>query len=350
MEPPVGGLTRRRQPLQRQRSTVRCRAEPDRGAAQAWGLLDAVATLPYRWFGGGQLRFLGSSLQHLSRHVKELEEELGGALLDRGSRGVTLSGSGKVLFERAKFILSQLEEAGSEVRAHNKELTGTVRLMAPSSIAQVLFEPLVDRFLGRFPKVRLELSEGLGNDAANRLRTGAVDLAIMGSATSDYIELEPLAREQMVLVGRADDPLLAKPSVTIGVLAGLPLLMPELTLETIRRFAPAVSSQLEVRIFVESAPAIRALVASGRGYAVVPNSVLLGKLENRRIAGVPIRGLEILRQIGTLRGRPKTRSMRELLAAIREEFETFIRAGMMAPPAGRRDKGSLRVPSGSPRG
>ena len=39
----------------------------------------------------------------LSRHVKELEEELGGALLDRGSRGVTLSDSGKVLFERAKF-------------------------------------------------------------------------------------------------------------------------------------------------------------------------------------------------------------------------------------------------------
>jgi len=278
----------------------------------------------------------------LSRHVKELEEELGGALLDRGSRGVTLSDSGKVLFERAKFILSQFEEAGSEVRAHNKELTGTVRLMAPSSIGQVLFEPLVDRFLGQFPKVRLELSEGLWNDAASRLRTGAVDLAIMGSATSDYIELEPLAREQMVLVGRVGDPLVAKPSVAVDALAGLPLLMPELTLETIRRFAPEVSSKLEVRIFVESAPAIRALVAAGRGYAVVPKSVLLGRLESRMIAGVPIRGLEIMRQIGTLRGRPKSRAMRELVAAIREEFANFISAGVMASPAGRRDRRSTR--------
>jgi LysR family nitrogen assimilation transcriptional regulator len=278
----------------------------------------------------------------LSRHVKDLEEELGGALLDRGSRGVTLSDSGKVLFDRAKFILSQFEEAGSEVRAHNQELTGTVRLMAPSSIGQVLFEPLVDRFLGQFPKVRLELSEGLWNDAASRLRTGAVDLAIMGSATSDYIELEPLAREQMVLVGRVGDPLVAKRSVAVGDLAGLPLLMPELTLETIRRFAPDVAPKLEVRIFVESAPAIRALVASGRGYAVVPNSVLLGKLESRTIAGVPIRGLEIMRQIGTLRGRPKSRAMRELVAAIREEFANFISAGVMASPAGRRDRRSTR--------
>jgi len=278
----------------------------------------------------------------LSRHVKELEEELGGELLERGYRGVTLSDSGRVLFERAKFILSQFEEAGSEVRAHNQELTGTVRLMAPSSIGQVLFEPLVDRFLGQFPKVRLELSEGLWNDAASRLRTGAVDLAIMGSATSDYIELEPLAREQMVLVGRVGDPLVAKPSVAVDALAGLPLLMPELTLETIRRFAPEVSSKLEVRIFVESAPAIRALVAAGRGYAVVPKSVLLGKLESRMIAGVPIRGLEIMRQIGTLRGRPKSRAMRELVAAIREEFANFIGAGVMASPAGRRDRRSTR--------
>jgi LysR family nitrogen assimilation transcriptional regulator len=278
----------------------------------------------------------------LSRHVKELEEELGGALLDRGSRGVTLSDSGKVLFERAKFILSQFEDAASDVRAHNEELTGTVRLMAPSSIGQVLFEPLVDRFLGQFPKVRLELSEGLWNDAAHRLRTGAVDLAIMGAATSDYIELEPLAREQMVLVGKVGDPLLAKPSVPVGALAGLPLLMPELTLETIRRFAPDVSAKLEVRIFVESSPAIRALVASGRGYAVVPNSVLLGKLESRMIAGVPIRGLETMRQIGTLRGRPKSRAMRELVAAIREEFANFISAGVMASPAGRRDRRSTR--------
>jgi LysR family nitrogen assimilation transcriptional regulator len=276
----------------------------------------------------------------LSRHIKELEEELGGALLNRGSRGVNLSDSGKVLFERAKFILSQLEEAGSEVRAQNKELTGTVRLMAPSSIAQVLFEPLVDRFLGQFPKVRLGLSEGLWDDAANRLQTGALDLAIMGSATSDYIELEPLGREQMVLIGRVGDPLVAKTSIAVGGLAGLPLLMPEATLETIRKIAPDIPSRLDAKIFVESAPAIRALVAAGRGYAVVPNSVLLGKLESRLIAGVPIRGLEIMRQIGTLRGRPKSRAMQELVAAIREEFTTFIGAGVMTSPTAKRDRRS----------
>jgi len=66
--------------------------------------------------------------------------------------------------------------------------------------------------------------------------------------------------------------------------------------------------------------------------------VLLGKLENRGLAGVPIRGLEILRQIGTLRGRPESRAMRELVAAIREQFANFIGAGVMASPTARRPR------------
>jgi LysR family transcriptional regulator, nitrogen assimilation regulatory protein len=271
----------------------------------------------------------------LSRHIKDLEYELGGELLDRGSRGVTLSDSGQVLFDRAQFILSQLADARTEVLAHNKELMGTVRLMAPSSIGQILFEPLVDRFLGDFPKVRLELSEGLWNDAVSRLQTGAVDLAIVtGLTTSDYIELEPLANEHMSLVGKEGDPLVDKASIAFSALADLKLMMPALTLEFIRGFAPHLSEKLNASICVESSPAIRALVASGHGYAVVPHSVLLGKLEDRKIKGVRIRGLEVVRQIAMLRGRPKSRAMRELRTAIRLEFDGFIGAGVMRSPKG----------------
>ena len=269
----------------------------------------------------------------LSRHMKDLEEELGGDLLDRGSRGVTLSDAGQVLFDRAQFILSQLDDARTEVVAHNKELMGTVRLMTPSSIAQILFEPLVDRFLGKFPKVRLELSEGLWNDAVNRLQTGAVDLAIVtGPRASDYLELEPLAIEHMTLVGIKGDPLVSKASIALSALAGLKLMMPAVTLAFIRARAPLMAETLAVHIFVESSPAIRALVASGHGYAVVPRSTLLGKLEDRRIEGVRIRGLEAGRQIATVRGRPKSRVMRELSAAIKLEFDGFINAGLMRSP------------------
>lgn len=41
----------------------------------------------------------------LSRHVKELEHELGGKLFERGARGVSVTESGKVLLARGRWLL-----------------------------------------------------------------------------------------------------------------------------------------------------------------------------------------------------------------------------------------------------
>jgi LysR family transcriptional regulator, nitrogen assimilation regulatory protein len=269
----------------------------------------------------------------LSRHMKELEEELGGVLFDRGTRGVALSDAGKILFERARFILSQVEEARTEIQAQNQELIGTVRLMAPSSIGQVLFEPLLDKFLKQYPKVRLELNEGLSDDAVSRLLSGAVDVAILSESNkSEYIDMKPLACEQMILVGRQHDPIVSRKSISVAALAGIPLLLPAMTLTRLRQLAPQVAHQFNVSVFVESAPAIRSLVASGWGFAVVPNTVILGHIERRRLKGIPILGFETHRQIGVLRGRPISRPMKELTVALRREFGEFVDSGIMKLP------------------
>ena len=71
----------------------------------------------------------------LSRHIRVLEEELGGALLVRGTRGVSVTESGKVLLDRGRWLLGSLDDIKAEVQTENREPSGTVRLGAPSSLA-----------------------------------------------------------------------------------------------------------------------------------------------------------------------------------------------------------------------
>src|SRR6201986_3750487 len=128
---------------------------------------------------GAAASLLNVAQSALSRHVKQLEHEMGGALFERGARGVSVTESGKVLLARGRWLLGAVDDLKAEVRTENREPSGTVRLGAPSSLADILYAPLAKVFVERFPRVRLELSEGLTETMSDRLLRAELDLAIV---------------------------------------------------------------------------------------------------------------------------------------------------------------------------
>src|SRR6201987_756968 len=87
-----------------------------------------------------------------SRHIQQLEHELGGALFERGACGVSVTESGKVLLARGRWLLGAVDDLKAEVRTENREPSGTVRLGAPSSLADILYAPLAELFVKGVPR------------------------------------------------------------------------------------------------------------------------------------------------------------------------------------------------------
>ena len=151
----------------------------------------------------------------LSRHIKQLEHELGGKLLERGARGVSVTESGKLLLARGRWLLGAFDDIKAEVRTENREPSGTVRLGAPSSLADILYAPLAKIFVERFPRVRLEMSEGLTEALCDRLLRADLDIGIVTMPQpNDHLNFETLVIEQVFLIGPPRDPLLQKGRLT----------------------------------------------------------------------------------------------------------------------------------------
>jgi len=102
-------------------------------------------------------RDLRLSRSAVSKHVMELEQELGVQLLSRTTRSVTATENGQAYYERCLAILSDLEEADLSATRLQAEVRGLLRINAPMSFGTLHLARAVADFMEKYPDLRIQL-------------------------------------------------------------------------------------------------------------------------------------------------------------------------------------------------
>ena len=125
----------------------------------------------------------------LSRQLKELEEELGTQLFNRGSRSrrITLTPKGAILRRRAEELLALAGKTVQEVSSEGS-VEGTIYLGITESAAEALLCKAAAQVRERYPDIGFELTSGLSCDLAAALDKGVLDFACFPADTelSEY--------------------------------------------------------------------------------------------------------------------------------------------------------------------
>ena len=101
---------------------------------------------------------LDTSPANVTRYVNELEESLGARLLNRTSRRLSLTESGKTLYDRALSILEDVAEAEAIASTAAIQPRGRLRVNAPVSFGILHLAPLWPHFCTRYPDIELDIS------------------------------------------------------------------------------------------------------------------------------------------------------------------------------------------------
>ena len=102
---------------------------------------------------------IGVTQPSLSQHIRALEEELGGAVLERLPRGIALTPAGRTLLPEARAALRAIERGRLEVRATLALEAGDLEIATVLSMAVGLLPRYIRVWHERHPKVGIRLQE-----------------------------------------------------------------------------------------------------------------------------------------------------------------------------------------------
>ena len=137
----------------------------------------------------------------LSMQIKEMEEALGGVLLERGGRQVGLTSFGEELLQRVRDILRSVDELGDFARASRDRLAGRLRVGMIPTIAPYILPKVIENLARLHPELDIHVRETLTPKLIKEVVEGRLDTAIVALPVSEPSLTEiALFKENFLLV------------------------------------------------------------------------------------------------------------------------------------------------------
>jgi len=279
----------------------------------------------------GSFAGAAAALRHtpsaVSQQIAALERGAGAVLVQRSTRGVTLTDAGRVLLATADAIHAELAVAGQQLRALQAGGPPALTAVTFPSAGEPLLAPALTALTAAGEPVEVTVIEAEPEQALGSVRDGQADLALVyhfhtpepprgWRAAAGPGTYTALAADHLRLLVPAGHPLAGRPSVSLAEFAGERWIhgWGEVggvldMLATVAGFQPRVACRASDYRFMS------ALVGAGVGVALIPRLALTGHPDVRDLQLTP----QPTRYVGAYlpkRHRPNPAAER-LLAALR---------------------------------
>jgi len=263
---------------------------------------------------------LGISQPAVSKHIADLEKELGIKLVERSTRDGALTHAGDFVANYVLRAESLLAQAGLGATQFRQSGSGSVALVASSLTGTYLLPEIIAEFQYSHPGVRVTLQVGSAEQAIELLRSHRAELGfVAGAVAAPEIETEPLLEYEVVIVGKAA---LAPPRPSRDSLEKLTWLSREEGSAT-RISSDEGLARLGVvprrRLELPSNEALVYALKRGYGVAAISRYVVAAELRAGSLAVIHVRGWNVRNIVSVLRVRDAK------LTPSADRFQAFAR-------------------------
>ncbi len=247
----------------------------------------------------------------VTQQIHTLEEKLNCKLFERHSKKIFLTLSGKSFLVYAEKILQQYQEARDKVEEINDRFCCSIRLATIYSIGLYGLQPVVKKFLKRFPKTDIHLEYQPFDKIYDMISKHEIDFGFVAYPVSrHHVKAEIFDEETLVLVQspyhralhqttRASLKDLDKTKF-VAFSANSP------TRKAIDNFFQENRCYPKILNEYDNVETLKSAVTLGLGWSIIPAAAILHEVKEGSLETVHVKGLNLKRPLGILYAKPKT--------------------------------------------
>lgn len=239
---------------------------------------------------------LRTSQPSVSRQIRDLEENMGLALLERLPRGMRPTEAGTILFEHATNIFAVRDQARQALRDRLDLVSGRLSVGASQTVGTYLLPTLLSDFQARHEGPELRFEMGNTSKVEERLREGWIEIGLVEGGASREFERGQFGSDELVAVASPDFLKRWKFSRNLAGICQLPLILREngagsrILLERTfleRGVRPNILATLD------TAEAILRFVQAGLGITLLPRLAVAESLSRGKLQEIPLKDVRL---------------------------------------------------------
>ncbi len=237
---------------------------------------------------------LHTSQPSLSRQIRDLEDQVGVALLNRSARGVTLTDAGKVFIDHARLALHQVEAAVEAARRAAQPAKQRFAIGFLTGQEMIWLPKVMGILRAELPNIDVTVSSDYSTDLAEAVARGKLDLAFMRAEPDYDLEYQVVAQEPLVVLMPSDHALASQEVVEPRQLQGESFIGMAQKARVLRAVIDGYLERSNVRLSpnqnVDNPAMVMSLVASTRGVTLIPayvENLMPWSVVSRPLAGEP---------------------------------------------------------------
>lgn len=217
---------------------------------------------------------LHTSQPSLSRQIRDLEDRVGTALLQRSARGVELTDAGRAFLDHARLAMAQVDAAVEAARRAAQPAKARLALGFLTGQEMTWLTEAMHLLREELPNLQVTVTSDYSTELASALAHGKLDVAFMRAEPGYGLEYRVIGEEPLVVLMPSDHPLAARKAVRPEDLRQQPFIAmadkAKVLGQVIDGYLAQAGVEVDVTQRVDNPAMVMSLIASTRAVTLIP--------------------------------------------------------------------------------